>query len=183
MKNRAKKRLEAIAQSRPEDELFYRALLISSAFLSEHPSRGLAWLKVRPGLEGGFARNCAIYLAHTELGLTMTAIGQVLGLERSGIGAAAQAVEDLRDDRDFEALLSSMGVALRQAHAVSARLMPIFAAVQKKYLVGPQAKNEDLSARSPDFSTDTNHRPQRGGQSSPGESLDQIRPATTQSLP
>lgn len=123
-----------------DGEMLHRALAIASAFLCEHPSRGVSWLKIRPGLEGGFARNCAIYLANTELGLTMTAIGLVLGLERTGIGAAAQAIEDLREDREFDALLGAMGVALRQAHAVSARLTAVFAAVREKTAVSAMAR-------------------------------------------
>lgn len=157
-----------------EGELFFRALLISSAFLSEHPSLGVSWLKIRPGPEAGFIRNCAIYLANTELGLTMTVIGRVLGLERTGIGAAAQAIEDLREDREFDALLGAMGLALRQAHAVSNVLPSVFADLQKKISTASHEKNGRNRSMSAGLVGDRVPRGAPMAQSIPGDQVARI---------
>lgn len=76
-----------------------------------------------------FARQVAIYLTHTHLGLTLTACGQRFRRDRTTARHACQLVEDCRDDPEMdrrigalEEALSSLSVPGRPQVAVGERL-------------------------------------------------------------
>lgn len=77
------------------------------------PSRELR----RPGRctdEISRVRQIAMYVAHVVLGLTMKDIGKGFGRDRTTVMHACHLVEDLRDDDDFDQIIS------RTEHLVAA---------------------------------------------------------------
>ncbi len=59
-------------------------------------------------------RQIAMYAAHVVLGLTMTEIGKGFGRDRTTVMHACHLVEDLRDDEDFDQIIT------RTEHIVAA---------------------------------------------------------------
>ncbi len=58
------------------------------------------------------ARQCAMYLAHTLLGLSFTAVGAVCGRDRGTVAHGCRVVEDRRDDAAFDAKLCALETRL-----------------------------------------------------------------------
>ena len=58
-------------------------------------------------LEVSRVRQIAMYVCHVTLGLTMTEIGAGFGRDRTTVMHACHVVEDIRDDCDFDAIVSS----------------------------------------------------------------------------
>lgn len=52
------------------------------------------------------ARQIAMYVAHVVLGLTMIEIGKGFGRDRTTVVHACHLIEDLRDDPDFDHIIS-----------------------------------------------------------------------------
>ena len=52
-------------------------------------------------------RQIAMYVAHTQLGLTMREVGRGFGRDRTTVLYACHLIEDLRDDEDFDRILST----------------------------------------------------------------------------
>ncbi|MFK7793398.1 MAG: helix-turn-helix domain-containing protein [Devosiaceae bacterium] len=52
------------------------------------------------------ARQVAMYLCHTTLGFSLTAVGQLFDRDRTTVGHACRRVEDMRDQGDFDALIT-----------------------------------------------------------------------------
>ncbi len=50
-------------------------------------------------------RQIAMYCAHTVLGMSMADVGKGFGRDRTTVIHACHIIEDLRDDREFEAIL------------------------------------------------------------------------------
>ena len=80
-----------------------------------------AWLGVdapalaatgRGSAKVAFARSAAMYLVHVKLGMTMTEVGRQFGRDRTTVSHACRRIEDARDDRRFDALLSRLEGAL-----------------------------------------------------------------------
>lgn len=55
-----------------------------------------------------FARQVAMYLAHTALGMTMHAVGRAFGRERQTVRHACHLVENCRDERAFDERLADL---------------------------------------------------------------------------
>lgn len=55
-----------------------------------------------------FARQVAMYLAHTKFGISFTEVGRYFQRDRSTVAHACGLVEDRRDDAEFDADLSRM---------------------------------------------------------------------------
>ena len=72
----------------------------------------------RSQAEAAFARQIAMYLAHTSFGLLMTEVGIYFGRDRTTVAHAAKLVEDRRDEPGFDALLSEIEALLEQARTV-----------------------------------------------------------------
>ncbi len=58
-----------------------------------------------------FARQCAMYLAHVSLGLSIAQAGRLFGRDRSTAAHACRVVEERRDDPRIEQLLASLETA------------------------------------------------------------------------
>lgn len=64
------------------------------------PSRGPAPV--------AFARQIAMYLTHVCYGLNFTVVGRLFHRDRTTVAHACEVVEDMRDDPDFDYLLSTL---------------------------------------------------------------------------
>ncbi len=53
-------------------------------------------------------RQVAMYVTHVVLGLSMRDIGRAFGRDRTTVMYACHAIEDLRDDAEFDAIVSRM---------------------------------------------------------------------------
>lgn len=58
------------------------------------------------------ARQVAMYLCNTFLGFTLTDVGDLFGRDRTTVAHACHVIEDLRDDRDFDILMTCLEKAL-----------------------------------------------------------------------
>lgn len=54
------------------------------------------------------ARQLAMYLAHTMLGQSLADVGEAFGRDRTTVSYACKLIEDLRDDREFEAAVTRL---------------------------------------------------------------------------
>jgi chromosomal replication initiation ATPase DnaA len=54
------------------------------------------------------ARQLAMYLSHTALGRTLTEVGAAFGRDRTTVSYACALIEDLRDDRAFDAEVTAL---------------------------------------------------------------------------
>jgi chromosomal replication initiation ATPase DnaA len=59
-----------------------------------------------------FARQTAMYLAHVQLGLSLSQVGHNFGRDRTTVAHACACVEDSRDDPKFDRMLSCLEAAL-----------------------------------------------------------------------
>lgn len=65
----------------------------------------------RRGADVAFARQVAMYVAHVDLGLSLTAAGKLFGRDRTTAAHACQVVEDRRDEAGVEAVLAGIETA------------------------------------------------------------------------
>ena len=66
----------------------------------------------RGGKTTAFARQVAMYLSHTHLGLSYTASGALFGRDRTTAAYACRAVEEKREDAGVDALVDCMERAI-----------------------------------------------------------------------
>ncbi len=66
-----------------------------------------------------FARQIAMYLAHTKFGITYSDVGAFFRRDRSTVAHACQLVEDRRDDTEFDDHLNRMEVLIDLAMPAS----------------------------------------------------------------
>lgn len=59
-----------------------------------------------------FARQTVMYLAHVQLGLSLSQVGRSFGRDRTTVAHACARIEDSRDDPAFERVLSCFEAAL-----------------------------------------------------------------------
>lgn len=75
----------------------------------------------RSRLEVSRVRQIAMYVSHVILGLNMTDIGNGFGRDRTTVMHACHVVEDMRDDEEFDAIVSFFervaGAALKYREA------------------------------------------------------------------
>ena len=60
----------------------------------------------RPSLSVGRVRQIAMYVAHVVLRLSMADIGRGFGRDRTTVIYACHVIEDLRDDQDFDRIIT-----------------------------------------------------------------------------
>ena len=63
-------------------------------------------------------RQIAMYVCHTTLGISLTEVGQVFARDRTTVAHAAQLIEDLRDDREFDRIVEQVERIVRIAFAL-----------------------------------------------------------------
>lgn len=66
------------------------------------------------------ARQVAMYLGHVVFRMSLTAVGQVFGRDRSTASYACRRVEDLRDDPERDRFIASLEVLLHNASGETA---------------------------------------------------------------
>lgn len=54
------------------------------------------------------ARQVAMYICHTTLAFSLTAVGELFDRDRTTVGHACRLVEDLRDDADFDMMVACL---------------------------------------------------------------------------
>jgi hypothetical protein len=59
-----------------------------------------------------FARQVAMYLAHTNGGISLSEVGRIFARDRTTVAHACAAVEDMRDDPAFDRCLAFLEIAL-----------------------------------------------------------------------
>jgi hypothetical protein len=64
-----------------------------------------------------YARQLAIYLAHTEGKVPQKMLGRICGITPSGICRALQSIEDVRDHRDYDQLIETIAVQMKAVDA------------------------------------------------------------------
>ena len=74
----------------------------------------------RSQAEAAFARQIAMYLAHTTFGLLMTEVGIAFGRDRTTVAHACTVVEDRRDDPAFDTLIGELEALLHHAATLPA---------------------------------------------------------------
>ncbi len=69
-----------------------------------------------------------MYLAHVACGLTMTQIGQLYCRDRTTVAHACHVIEDLRDERQFDFIMTLLERGIRSLARNSIALSPAVAA-------------------------------------------------------
>ncbi len=87
---------------------FVEAVVAAAFRLPRNGLRG----RSRGRAEVAFARQVAMYLAHTRLGLPLSRVGAAFGRDRTTAAHACQTVEERRDDPTVDALLERLELAL-----------------------------------------------------------------------
>jgi hypothetical protein len=59
-----------------------------------------------------FARQVAMYLAHTSGGISLSEVGRIFARDRTTVAHACAVVEDMRDDPAFDRCLAFLEIAL-----------------------------------------------------------------------
>ena len=62
------------------------------------------------------ARQLAMYLAHVVYGRSLTDVGEAFGRDRTTVSYACSLIEDMRDDPQFDAEVSSLEQQLQADH-------------------------------------------------------------------
>jgi len=68
--------------------------------------------KTRGRKKTAFARQVAMYLAHTAGGLSLTAVGRMFGRDRTTVAHACALIEDTRDEPAFDRSLAHLESAI-----------------------------------------------------------------------
>lgn len=64
------------------------------------------------------SRQVCLYLAHVEMGFSLSAIAAAFGRDRSGIAHSIEQVEELRDTPIFEVVMQQLSQSMRTTGAV-----------------------------------------------------------------
>lgn len=70
---------------------------------------------VRGDAQAAFARQIAMYLAHTAFEMSIARVAVAFGRDRSTVAYACHRIEDRRDDPGFDAAMEALEVAVRAA--------------------------------------------------------------------
>ncbi len=73
--------------------------------LLDQPNRGRARIAL--------ARQAGMYLAHVACGLSFTAVGRVFGRDRSTVAHACRLIEDARERRQFDKVMTMLERSVR----------------------------------------------------------------------
>jgi chromosomal replication initiation ATPase DnaA len=71
--------------------------------------------EARGSASAAFARQVAAYLCHTGFELSLSRVAAVFGRDRSTIAHACHAIEDRRDEPQFDRWIGSLEAMLRRA--------------------------------------------------------------------
>ena len=85
------------------------------------------------------ARQIAMYLCHTSLGCSLTEVGRLFDRDRTTVSHACKLIEDMRDDRAFDALVSCLERAVRDPLAMVAGRSPARPSGEQCFMQGEGA--------------------------------------------
>ncbi|MCB1501955.1 MAG: chromosomal replication initiator DnaA [Bauldia sp.] len=77
------------------------------------------WSVRRCSADISFARQVAMYLAHTRLGISLARTGRIFGRDRTTVRHACRRIEDRREDPRVDALLECLERALEVSFDLS----------------------------------------------------------------
>ncbi|MCF6199538.1 MAG: hypothetical protein L3J67_09105 [Hyphomicrobiaceae bacterium] len=103
--------LSGVAERERECELAGRALhrfLLELVGLVYHVELAELLSPTRGRKNTAFARQIAMYLAHTTGGLSLSSVGRLFGRDRTTVSHACALVEDARDEPIFDRTLSHL---------------------------------------------------------------------------
>jgi chromosomal replication initiation ATPase DnaA len=60
-------------------------------------------------------RQIAMYVCHVTLGIKLTEVGRIFGRDRTTVSHAAQLIEDLRDDAEFDRIIDQVETIVKSA--------------------------------------------------------------------
>lgn len=92
----------------PADPANLRRFLEATAASTFGVSAGEIGTPQRGSPSVAFARQVAMYIAHVEIGLTLSDTGRMFGRDRTTAAHACRLVEDRRDDPRLDAALSAI---------------------------------------------------------------------------
>jgi hypothetical protein len=78
----------------------------------------------RGSAPAAFARQVAIYLCHTGFELSLARVASAFGRDRSTVAHACHAIEDRRDEPQFDLWVGGLEAMLREAPPASRRAAP-----------------------------------------------------------
>lgn len=78
----------------------------------------------RGSLEIAFARQVAIYLCHVGFEMSLARVAYAFARDRSTVAHACHAIEDRRDEPQFEIWMSALEAMLHEAPSPARRLLP-----------------------------------------------------------
>ena len=107
----------ASQRRRREEDLQTAAFITQAVALSTGVMAGEIAKGGRSGAPAARARQIAMYLAHTALSWPLWRVGEAFGRDRTTAGHACTVVEQLRDDRRFDARMEELEVCLKAAPA------------------------------------------------------------------
>lgn len=61
------------------------------------------------------ARQLAMYLCHVAVGRSLQAVGEIFGRDRTTVSHACALIEDMRDDRAFDATVAALELRIEAA--------------------------------------------------------------------
>mgnify|MGYP001189005261 CR=1 FL=1 len=115
---------DGIAPARPaglDEERMRRFLEAAVAAAFDLPAEDIS-RPTRCGVAVAFARQVAMYVAHVDLGLSLTAAGRLFGRDRTTAAHACQVVEDRRDEAEVETVLAAIETAAQAWWRLGARV-------------------------------------------------------------
>ena len=80
--------------------------------------------RTRKRRDAAFARQVAMYLAHTGLGMSLTRVAYAFGRDRSTVAHACHLVEDRRDDPQFDDWVAALEDSARAAPPPPVQTVP-----------------------------------------------------------
>ena len=78
----------------------------------------------RGSAQAAFARQVAVYLCHVGFELSLARVAAAFGRDRSTIAHACHAIEDRRDEPQFDLWIGGLEAMLREAPSPARRMMP-----------------------------------------------------------
>jgi chromosomal replication initiation ATPase DnaA len=105
-----------VSERRARDEASARLAADVAAFALKVTAEEIVSLE-RGTTAVAFARQVAAYLCHTAFELSLQRVANAFGRDRSTVAHACHAIEDRRDEAQFDLWISALEASLREAAA------------------------------------------------------------------
>ncbi len=103
-----------VLERRARDEASARLAANVAAYALNVPAEEIVG-DARGSAEVAFARQVAAYLCHTAFELSLARVASAFGRDRSTVAHACHAIEDRRDEAQFDLWISALEASLREA--------------------------------------------------------------------